>query len=165
VTVTQQQGDQCSYVIDDDRLARLAGANADAWLGLNRAHRELTRKLEIALDHEYGLSLSALEVLGRLAASEERRRRLSRLATDVDLSVSRVSRIVDSLERRGLVERQPYPGDTRATNACLTEAGLTLAREAQMSHLAEVQRVFFDRLTDAQLQALGDVFARLLAES
>ena len=162
MTVTRQDGDQCSYVIGEDRLARLLGSSADAWLGLNRVHRELTRRLEAALDQEYGLSLSALEVLGRLAASEQHRRRLSRLAIDVDLSVSRVSRIVDSLQRRGLVERRPFPGDTRATNACLTDAGLALAREAQTSHLDEVQRLFFDRLSEDELRTLAHVFARLL---
>jgi DNA-binding MarR family transcriptional regulator len=162
VTVTRKEPDQCSYVIGEDRLARLLGPGADAWLGLNRAHRELTRRLEAALDHEYGLSLSALEVLGRLAASEHYRRRLSRLAIDVDLSVSRVSRLVDSLQRRGLVERRPYPGDTRATNACLTAEGLALARQAQISHLAEVQRLFLHRLTDDELRTLAAVFARLL---
>lgn len=163
MTVDSVQQDQCAYVIGDDGLARLQGAPADAWLGLNRVHRELTRVLEAALDHDYGLSLSALELLGRLAASEQRRRRLSRLAADVDLSVSRVSRIVDSLQRRGLVERRPYPGDTRATDACLTDAGLALVRAAQASHIAAVQRVFVDRLSEPELRAFGDLCAHLLA--
>src|SRR5438045_462864 len=124
--VSATQG-QCPYVIGDDGLARPQDARVDAWIGLQRAHRELTRALEAALYERYGLSLSSLELLGRLAASEQHRRQLSRLAADVELSLSRVSRIIDSLERRGLVEREPYPGDTRATNACLTAAGLALA--------------------------------------
>lgn len=161
MSATPAEQDQCPYVIGDDGLARLQGAHADAWLGLQRVHRELTRTLESALEERHGLSLSSLELLGRLAASQHRRRRLSRLAADVDLSLSRVSRIVDALARRGLVERRPYPEDTRATDACLTAAGLGLVREAQASHLADVQRVFFDRLTDAELRALGEILTRL----
>jgi DNA-binding MarR family transcriptional regulator len=80
------------------------------------------------------------------------------------LSVSRVSRIVDSLERRGLVARQPYPDDTRATDACLTEAGLELANQAQARHLADVQQLFFGHLTQAELRTLAEVFARLRRE-
>jgi DNA-binding MarR family transcriptional regulator len=110
------------------------------------------------------LSLSSLELLGRLAASEQHRRRLSRLAEDVGLSLSRVSRIIDSLEDRGLVQRRPYPGDTRATDACLTPTGLALVREAQATHLADVQVAFFDRLTEAELRTLSGAFARLLGE-
>jgi DNA-binding MarR family transcriptional regulator len=156
---TATREDQCEYVIGDQGL--LDGPYADAWLGLQRAHRELNRVLESRLVQFHGISLSELELLGRLAASEQRRRRLSRLASDVGLSVSRVSRIVDSLERRGLVARRPYPGDTRATDACLTEAGLGLANQAQARHLADVQRVFFDHLTQAELRTLAEVFARV----
>lgn len=156
--------ERCAYVVGDDGLARLQGLHADAWIGLQRAHRELTRGLESSLDERHGLSLSALELLGRLAAAEQRRHRLARLAADIELSVSRVSRIVDALERRGLVERQPCPEDTRATNAWLTERGLVLAREAQAAHLADVQRRFFDRLSVAEMRTLGDVFNRLVQE-
>ena len=153
--------DRCAYVVGEDGMARLQGPHADAWAGLQRAHRELTRQLEATLDERYGLSLSALELLGRLATADDRRRRLSRLADDVGLSLSRVSRIVDALERRGLVERQPCPEDTRATNAWLTDAGLALVREAQAEHLADVQRRFLDRLTAGELRTLGRVFGRL----
>jgi DNA-binding MarR family transcriptional regulator len=96
-----------------------------------------------------------------LAECEGRRLRLSRLAADVGLSVSRVSRIVDALQGRGLVSREPYPGDTRATDACLTVAGLALARDAQARHLADVQRLFFDRLGPGDVELLGAVFTSL----
>lgn len=153
--------DRCAFIVGDDGMARLQGPHADAWAGLQRAHRELTRQLEATLDERYGLSLSALELLGRLASADDRRRRLSWLAGDVGLSVSRVSRIVDALERRGLVERRPCPEDTRATNAWLTDAGLALVRDAQAEHLADVQRRFLDRLSPAELRTLGRVFTRL----
>lgn len=156
--VTTTSEDQCQYVFGDE------GPYADVWLGLQRATRELNRVLETRLVQSHGLSLSELELLGRLGASEQRRRRLSRLASDVGLSVSRVSRIVDSLERRGLVARQPYPDDTRATDACLTDAGLELVHSAQADHLADVQRVFFEHLTEAEVQTLAEVFARLRGE-
>ena len=68
------------------------------------------------------------------------------------------------IERRGLIKRRPDPSDTRATDACLTPAGLTLVREAQATHLADVQAAFFDRLTDAEVRTLGQVFVRLSGE-
>jgi DNA-binding MarR family transcriptional regulator len=156
--------DRCAYVLGADGIARLNPPHADAWLGLLRAHRELTRRLDGALAERHGLSLSALEVLGRLAAAPERRRRLSRLAGDVQLSVSRVSRIVDALARRGLVERQACAEDSRATNVWLTDDGLALARTAQATHLDDVQRVFFDHLDAAELETLARVLGRLARE-
>jgi DNA-binding MarR family transcriptional regulator len=153
-----------AYVVGDDGMARLQGPYAEAWVGLQRAHRDLVRRLEATLDQRYGLSLSALELLGRVAAADRRHRRLARLAEEIGMSISRVSRIVDALERRGLVERRPCPEDARATEAWLTEAGLALAREAQAAHLADLQRRFLDRLSPQELRTLGRVFSRLAAE-
>ncbi len=63
-------------------------------------HKRLTRELESELEAEYGLSLSGVELLGRLAAAEGRMLRLTELAGQAGLSVSRVSRITDMLEAR-----------------------------------------------------------------
>jgi DNA-binding MarR family transcriptional regulator len=152
--------DTCPFVIGERGLAELPAPYAVAWLALQRGHRRLILQLEAALEQRHALSLSALEVLGRLAAADARMRRLTELAADVGLSLSRVSRIVDGLERRGLVEREPCPDDARATNARLTDAGLALAHDARAAHLEDVRHSFLDHLSVAQVRMLGDVFGR-----
>ncbi len=151
----------CAYVLGTDGLARWREPHSSAWLGLLQAHRQLTRELESRLEAGFGLSLSGLELLGRLAAAPGRRLRLSALARSTGLTLSRISRIVDGFEERGLVERRTCPEDGRATNAWLTDAGLEVVREAQAAHVADVQRVFFDVLSPAELEALAGAFARL----
>lgn len=151
----------CSYVIGDDGLASWSDVHADAWIGLLESHKQLTRALDAELEARHGLSLSGLELLGRLAAAEDRRLRLSALAQASGLSLSRVSRIVDLLEARGLVQRRPCPQDARAVEAHLTDAGLRLTREAQATHFASVQQRFFDTLAPGELEVLGRVFGRL----
>src|SRR5581483_10582809 len=99
--------DNCSYVVGDDGLARWSDLHADAWIGLLETHKQLVRSLDSGLETQHGLSLSALEVLGRLAAAIDRRLRLSVLAEETGLSLSRISRIVDALERRELIQRRP----------------------------------------------------------
>lgn len=159
-SASQDPAASCPYVVGDDGLSRWSDTHADAWIGLLEAHKQLTRSLGAELEAEHGLSLSALELLGRLAAAEGRRLRLSLLAERAGLSLSRVSRIVDVLEERGLVERQACPGDARAKNAWLTEAGLSLLRDAQATHFAGVQRGFFERLEPSEVDALATIFAR-----
>jgi DNA-binding MarR family transcriptional regulator len=149
------------YVLGDDGLVRWTDVHADAWIGFLEAHKRLTRALDAELDRRHGLTLSAAEVLGRLAAAPERCLRLSRLATVTGLSLSRISRIVDSLVSRGLVTRQGREDDARAVEAHLTAAGLELAREAQASRFALVQACFFDRLSPDELTTLARVFTRL----
>jgi DNA-binding MarR family transcriptional regulator len=151
----------CAYIIGPGGLARLQGEQAEAWTGLLRAHRRLTRELEAALQDRHGLALSALELLGRLADAEQQRMRIARLAEQTGLSLSRTSRLIDSLEQRRLLAREPCREDSRANNVQLTPAGLRMAREAQATHLADLQRLFFDRLTQRQISTLAAAFARL----
>ena len=138
---------------------------AAAWIGLLATHRRLTRELDAELEAAHGLTLSGLELLARLACVLEHRLRLSVLAGEAGLSLSRVSRIVDALEARGLIERQNCPADARAINAQLTAAGLALAQAAQTTHLAAVRERFFDRLDEREIATLAEVFARFAPDA
>src|SRR6478672_7470903 len=112
----------CSYVVGDDGLATWTDTHKNAWIGMLETHKRLTRALDAEMEAEFGLSLSGVECLGRLAASDGRNLRLSVLATETGLSLSRISRIIDTLEARELVERRPSAEDARAVEAHLTPA-------------------------------------------
>jgi DNA-binding MarR family transcriptional regulator len=150
----------CAYVIGDDGLARWSDLHAEAWIGLLETHKQLVRTLDAELEAQHGLSLSAVEVLGRLAAADGHQLRLSVLAHESGLSLSRISRVVDALERRQLVRRVPCESDARAVEAHLTDVGLTLAREAQATHFASVNERFFAQLSPEELATLAEVFGR-----
>jgi len=150
----------CPYTVSKEGVAEWSELHADAWLGLLETHKALTRALDAELESHYGLSLSGLELLARLAAAPDRCLRLSALATQSGLSLSRVSRIAVTLESRGLIERAPCDEDARAVEAHLTPKGLTLMREAQATHFDSVQRRFFDGLRPGELEVLASVFGR-----
>ena len=150
----------CAFVVGDDGLSRWSDTHADAWVGFLETYKRLTRALDAELEARHGLGLSALEVLGRLAAAERRKLRLSTLAAETGLSLSRISRIMDALARRGLAVRRPCPEDSRAVNAHLTDEGLALVREAQATHFAGVQSQFFDTLSPEEVATLATVFGR-----
>jgi DNA-binding MarR family transcriptional regulator len=152
--------EKCAYVLGDDGLATWSDVHADAWIGLLETHKRLTRALEAEMEAEHGLALSGVEVLGRLAAAGERSLRLSALAAECGLSLSRISRIVDALEARRLVERRSSELDARAVEAHLTDAGLDVARQAQATHFASVQERFFEQLSADEIATLAQVFSR-----
>ncbi|MGH2896195.1 MAG: MarR family winged helix-turn-helix transcriptional regulator, partial [Solirubrobacteraceae bacterium] len=146
------------YRVSTNGVAEWSQRHADAWIGLLETHKQLTRALDAELESRYGVSLSGLELLARLAAAPERCLRLSALAGQAGLSLSRVSRIAVTLESRGLIERNPCPEDARAVEAHLTPAGGTLMHDAQETHFASVQRQFFDELAPGELDVLATVF-------
>jgi DNA-binding MarR family transcriptional regulator len=146
------------YRTGADGLIRWSDTHAAAWIGLLETHTRLTRELESELEAEHGLSISGFELLSRLARADGHTLRLTTLAHAAGLSLSRVSRILDMLEKRGLVERQSDTEDTRAKNAWLTPQGLDLLRVAQQTHFAGVQRLFFDRIPEHEVETLARVF-------
>src|SRR3954467_678260 len=96
---------KCRTLIGDDGIRSWSDTHAAAWIGLLETHKRLTRELEAELEAEHGLSISGFELLSRLARADARTLRLTTLARDAGLSLSRVSRIVDMLEKRELVQR------------------------------------------------------------
>jgi len=156
------QTEACSFVVGDDGLATWSDLHRDAWIGMLETHKRLTRALDAELEAEHGLSLSGVECLGRLAAADDRAMRLTALAKATGLSLSRISRIVDTLEARQLVERRSSAGDARAVEAHLTPGGLDLVRHAQSSHFASVNERFFEQLSGEELEVLARVFGRFV---
>lgn len=150
------------YFLGVEGARSFTAEQALAFAGLLEAGRRLMRDLESELECAHGVSLSALGLLGRLAAAPGRTLRLTELARDMGLSLSRVSRIVDALEGRGLIERRRCVADARAIDAYLTRAGAALARRAQATHRAGVERHFFARLDAERVTALAEICATLL---
>ncbi|OLT12677.1 MarR family transcriptional regulator [Pseudonocardia sp. CNS-139] len=134
-----------------------------AWRSFLRAHATLVRVLESELEADQQLSLAAYDVLVQLAEAPDRRLRMTELADAVLLSRSGVTRLVDRLEKVGLVARCPVESDGRGVAARLTDAGLSRLRVASRTHLAGVTRHFVNRLDAADLGALERI-SRLLAD-
>ncbi|HET6506765.1 MAG TPA: MarR family transcriptional regulator [Baekduia sp.] len=135
-------------------------AEADAWIGLLETHKRITRALDAELDAAHGLGLSTLELLSRLAAAGEAWPRLSALAAETGLSLSRVSRHMDALERRGLVVRRRCETDSRAVEAHLTDDGARVVAAAEAAHAEAVREQFLSRLSAEEAATLARVFAR-----
>jgi DNA-binding MarR family transcriptional regulator len=118
-------------------------------------HAGLIGKLSLAFA-EAGLSEVDFETLIRLARSPERQLRMSDLAAQTSLSTSGVTRVVDRLEREGLVRRVACATDRRASYATLTDAGLARLETVLPRHLEDIETWFTGLLTPEQLQTLLD---------
>ncbi|MFB9596152.1 MarR family winged helix-turn-helix transcriptional regulator [Saccharothrix longispora] len=131
------------------------------WRSFLRAHARLTRVLEAELIAEQRLSLAAYDVLVQLAEAPQHRLRMTELADAVLLSRSGVTRLVDRLERAGLVLRERADGDGRGVVAVLTPEGLDRLRVASGTHLTGVARHFAEGFGGDELEAFGRSCDRL----
>ena len=131
------------------------------WAGFLRTHSRITRYLSEQLEREHGLTVREFEVLLVLSDPGRDRLRMCDLAERVFLTPSGLSRLVDRMEHRGLVERDADPGDQRASAVTATDAGSRLFRRAASSHRKRVRERFLGRLSPDQRTVLTDIWQRL----
>jgi DNA-binding MarR family transcriptional regulator len=148
--------------------------NPETTVAVSRA--ELARRASEALDRVagaaerrlerhaggFGLSDAKLEVLEVLSCCDDRRACLHALGDELGVTRPNVTKLVDGLERGGLVERLPHPSDRRMVQAHVTRQGLRVAQEA-LPGRGEVMERLWDCLDDdelAQLVALLQAVAR-----
>jgi DNA-binding MarR family transcriptional regulator len=116
---------------DDDYLA--------AWSALLRLHATLVPVIDAELVEGTGMPLGWYDVLLELNAAVGRRLRMTELGAVTVLSRTRVSRVVDELERAGYVSRIANPDDRRSWFAQLTPAGQTAFRKAAPAYMQSVR--------------------------
>jgi DNA-binding MarR family transcriptional regulator len=135
-----------------------------AWRGFLQAHAQVTQALDVQMRREHGISVSAYEVLMFLGNAPDQRLRMAEIADHVLLSRSGCTRLVDRLVALGYVTRCSAESDGRGLYAQLTDQGAEKLAAARRTHYEGVRQYFLDRLTTADQLALGDVWARFLAQ-
>jgi DNA-binding MarR family transcriptional regulator len=135
-----------------------------AWEGFLRAHATIMRALSDELEQADGMSMSSYDVLLHLARAPKGRLRMTELAEAVVLSPSGLTRLVERLEREGLMARIKCADDARGAYATLTDRGRARLRKATRSHLAGIRQHFLSKITPEELQILGNIWRRLLTQ-
>ena len=87
--------------------------------------------------------------------------RMSELADSVLLSRSGLTRLVDRLERDGLLERERCESDARGLFAEITPEGRELFDAARRTHLDGVRELFLGHFSRDELRALGALWQKL----
>jgi MarR family transcriptional regulator, 2-MHQ and catechol-resistance regulon repressor len=137
---------------DDPRFTAI-GLFAEAYIGL-------TNRFAAQLE-QHRLSPVEFEVLLRLARSPGNRLRMTDLAGQTSLSTSGVTRVVDRMDRDGLVRREACATDRRSSYAVITDAGLQRLDEVLPGHLELVQQWFIGQLSPAQLEQMLEALRRI----
>ncbi len=141
--------------------APLNAAEESMWRSLTFLLNHLVRNLDAALLRETGVSVSQYVVLVHLSEAGNSELRIGDLASACNLSASRVSRLIDAMERNGEVTKHDAPNDGRGVVVRLTPHGLATLRRAYPTQLASVRRLVFDQLSTDDVEALSDALGRV----
>ena len=135
------------------------------WIRFLATHSAITRELEARLMGAHGLTLSDYDVLVQLARAPERKLRNIDLAKAVVLTRSGVTRLVDGLEKDGLVARTSCPSDKRGSFVALTDEGLVRLRAAASTQVEGVRELFVERLGQEGVEQMDALLRALPAGS
>jgi len=119
-------------------VSELSETELAVWRGFLRLHAALAKQLDAELEAAHGLPLSSYEVLINLQAAPDQRLRMADLADRALLSRSGMTRLVDRLERQGLLAR------------------------ARPTHLAGVREKFLQHLEPGDFERLAALWEAMM---
>jgi DNA-binding MarR family transcriptional regulator len=132
-----------------------------AWASVLRVHAAVVPRLERELA-AVGMPLSWYDVLLELNSAPDHRLRMTELGAKAVLSRERVSRVVDELERAGLVRRERNPDDGRSLLAVVTDEGRARLRAAAPTYLAGIEHHFNAHLDDGEARTIATALFRVV---
>lgn len=135
--------------------------SVQAWVRLLRGHAAMRRSLSVQLQADHGLTINEYEALLLLSHAEGNRMRRVDLADGLQLTASGVTRLLDGLRERGLVDKDTCAGDARVTYAVLVDSGHTKLGEAACSHVRAIRTLFEERYSEDEIESLVALLGRL----
>ncbi|WP_181797828.1 MarR family winged helix-turn-helix transcriptional regulator [Streptomyces sp. WELS2] len=130
-----------------------------AWRAYIAASRLLEDAIDRQLQREGGMPHLFYSVLSGLSDAPGRRLRMTDLAEALKITRSRLTYVVNRLERDGLVCRENCATDKRASLAVLTDEGMAVLERTAPGHVETVRSLLFDRLTEEQVGQLEEICA------
>jgi len=136
---------------------RFSRKQREQWSTFGYVLSLLPAALDSQMRQTTGIAYFDFRVLSALSQAPDGTLRMNELASYIGSSLSRLSNGVRRLEERKWVRRNADPSDGRFTLATLTSSGFAKVEAATPSQTAEVMRLVFNTLSDAQLRQLVSI--------
>jgi DNA-binding MarR family transcriptional regulator len=133
-----------------------------AWARLVRAEQALLGAVERDLKQAGFPPLAWYDVLLELVRAADGRLRPYEIEQKTLLAQYNLSRLLDRLEREGLIRRETCPDDARGQWIVVTDQGRALQEKMWKAYAPAIQRHVGDKLDDKSATALGELLGRLL---
>jgi DNA-binding MarR family transcriptional regulator len=144
------------------RTQWLSAVEMRAWLAYITTSSDLQRAIERDLE-PFGLDGGDYQLLAMLSDAPDGRMKMCDLADTLRLSRSGLTRRMDGVLRKKLVERVQSENDKRVAYAVLTRKGMDLLKRVAPHHVASVREKMIDRLSDTEIRALATAFEKISA--
>ena len=137
-----------------DAPRALTSAEEELWRAFARVLNVLPRVIDVELQTKANITAPEYVALSSLGDARPGGLRINELAARVGLSASRVSRLADSLVRRGEVARDQDVSDGRSYQLTITSVGLARIEAAWPHQVESVRRNVLDHVDEADYAVL-----------
>ena len=144
--------------------AKLTPAVVEAWASLVRTERTLLDKVEEDLKRARLPPLDWYHVLYEIDRSPKGMMRQTGVQDRTQLAQYNVCRLVDRLEREGLVERRQCELDGRNNVLLITAKGRTLRRSMWPVYAAAIEEALGRHFSDAEARQLAEFLGRFVID-
>jgi DNA-binding MarR family transcriptional regulator len=123
-------------------MERVTEHELSTWRFFIKTHAKIIEKIEQDLAEQKRVPLTTYDVLIALYEATDRKLRIGDLNKKVLLTKSGLTRLIDRLEREGLIRRERSEEDRRGSYAALTEAGEIELRRAWPVYARGIKNYF-----------------------
>jgi DNA-binding MarR family transcriptional regulator len=138
-------------------------AAVKAWARLIRARETLVAAVERDLKAVGLPPLAWYDVLLELARAADGRLRPFEIEKETLLAQYNLSRLLDRLEKEGLIAREPCDDDARGQWVVITDKGRALQARAWKVYARAIQKHVGEKLDDKAAATLAELLGRLTA--
>lgn len=135
-------------------------ADREAWNNFRKAAGALISLVDADLQQHLKVGYTDVDALLHLSVADDHCLRMATLARGVSRSPSALTRLVDRLEQRSLVERTRHSSTDVSVE--VTPEGLDLLAEAAPRILDQVEQRFWSRLTPTERDTLSAICRKLM---
>lgn len=144
-----------------ENMETLTAYEAETWARMWSCHMQLPCVLDATLKRDADVTYFEFQAMLKISENPNASRRMTDLSEATSMSLSHLSRVITRLEKKGFVARIPDPNDGRATFAALTPAGQRAVQAGHPGYIAELRRIFFDNLSDDELEVFSTALSRI----
>lgn len=135
-------------------------AYVSAWQAVRNAHQAVVERIEIDLSDANLPPLAWYDVLVKLSATAAPVRPKDMLC-QVDVTKSGLTRLLDRIEKAGLVERSYCPTDRRGTFLSITKAGRETLADMKPIRDGVFSAHFVESLSPEEADLVSDMLGRV----
>ena len=142
-------------------MNRLNEQELSVWRYFLKAHAKVIEQIERDLSAHKRVPLMTYDVLIVLFEAPEKKLQLKKLTEKLVLTKSGLTRLLDRLEKKGFIRREPSQTDRRSIFAVLTERGEKELRRAWPIYARGIKQYFSTFMSDEELKIMQRIFQSL----